>query len=700
MRLILRFGVTANAFALSLFWAVVTGFTSVSRTITISWRNDINLSYDALLDQFTSPETLLDLHKLSENELNELQTAATVAIDAYLDKELNTFFNRYCSNFIDPKFQQMQFDWLKYADAVTQQRYYDTFQESWHLLHGKIYPRSPIYFSIAEEYRINGHYLIWPNLKANATNNLYGLSVFVETLFNRGLYDHAEAFAVYMIFSLVPSIREDTITRHLNLEDLDSATFNQAVERALSRSYLVVMSVEKEKSNIHNSVIFGLVQMRKYQMLRDYNRVLFAKLKILLTIPSVPPHYDLGAHEREKLLLDIDAFIGFVDQNNKTTFTEEMFKEVGLPFYVAHQGLNDKLFQRKLSQLFIALCPELRHTSNHLSIISNSLQVLAKDVSIKIGILSAHFFNHSIGRILVETIIKMSLLQPAKYKIYAFYLTDAKSDDDSVTSLFVRYLGDNFFQLPSNIVDARAIITEKELDFLLFADLGMDVASYLLAHSRLALYQAAWWGHPLTSGLDSIDFFFGLDHELPTAGSLQYNEQLVRMKYVNTVPFPQKDIISGRDFAIRSEIGIPERADIVAILGRLFKFHPEYYRILAAILLRIKEQSEQDQLQFKKSRDIYIAVIAEQTMEFNHIFISRLKEQLMIQCTNSLDCEHSLLESVSRVRLVSYDAYWRLLLEAKLVLDTYPYGGNSTSRLFFDIVDDIFRGLLPLMTMC
>jgi hypothetical protein len=48
-----------------------------------------------------------------------------------------------------------------------------------------------------------------------------------------------------------------------------------------------------------------------------------------------------------------------------------------------------------------------------------------------------------------------------------------------------------------------------------------------------------WWGHPVTSGIiDHIDYFFGLDSEIYDSGMTQYTEQLVRMKYINTIPFP------------------------------------------------------------------------------------------------------------------------------------------------------------------
>ena len=52
------------------------------------------------------------------------------------------------------------------------------------------------------------------------------------------------------------------------------------------------------------------------------------------------------------------------------------------------------------------------------------------------------------------------------------------------------------------------------------------------------LLQAAWWGHPVTAGLPTIDYFFGLDEELVNAHE-EYSEQLVRMSVMHSAPLVQ-----------------------------------------------------------------------------------------------------------------------------------------------------------------
>jgi predicted O-linked N-acetylglucosamine transferase (SPINDLY family) len=43
----------------------------------------------------------------------------------------------------------------------------------------------------------------------------------------------------------------------------------------------------------------------------------------------------------------------------------------------------------------------------------------------------------------------------------------------------------------------------------------------------------------VTSGVESIDFFFGLDIEVPLAAEDYYSEQLIRMDIMNSAPIKQ-----------------------------------------------------------------------------------------------------------------------------------------------------------------
>ena len=61
----------------------------------------------------------------------------------------------------------------------------------------------------------------------------------------------------------------------------------------------------------------------------------------------------------------------------------------------------------------------------------------------------------------------------------------------------------------------------------------MDPVSYFLAFSRIAPVQVAWWGHPDTTGIPTIDYFVSSDIEVPGAQA-HYSEKLFKLKGLGT----------------------------------------------------------------------------------------------------------------------------------------------------------------------
>ena len=191
------------------------------------------------------------------------------------------------------------------------------------------------------------------------------------------------------------------------------------------------------------------------------------------------------------------------------------------PFHLSHQGLNDKSVQVLLSEAFSTLCPELLHTAANLPPPADKPAFRA---SLRIGFISAHFFEHSIGRILIGLIERMNSihlvvdegLPASKVEVFVFSVdrslaSDIPAEDisslqsrlprdgDQIVSLLSATIGDRYFRLPDNITTIRSFIEQTKLDFLMFADIGMDFSTYLLAFSRLAPFQVS--GNALLRGV-------------------------------------------------------------------------------------------------------------------------------------------------------------------------------------------------------
>ena len=88
---------------------------------------------------------------------------------------------------------------------------------------------------------------------------------------------------------------------------------------------------------------------------------------------------------------------------------------------------------------------------------------------------------------------------------------------------------DRFVQGPKPLASWMDDIAAARPDVLLYPEVGMDPTAAALASLRLAPVQIASWGHPVTTGLPTIDCFLsGMLLEGPDAEA-HYRERLVRL---------------------------------------------------------------------------------------------------------------------------------------------------------------------------
>jgi predicted O-linked N-acetylglucosamine transferase (SPINDLY family) len=196
----------------------------------------------------------------------------------------------------------------------------------------------------------------------------------------------------------------------------------------------------------------------------------------------------------------------------------------------SYQGLNDRILMEALHTLYLSLCPELEYVAPGLTVegwrpVDNAKTIRPTDgeenlteernaeadaepdlpksksgerqlPTIQVGLISTHFRDHSIGRILIRMIQEMQLF--LKVEVFVVLMdprTGKGGTEDGITNGFSQILGGQFLRVSTNPFQARRVVEALRLDVLIYADLGMDFDSYQLAFSRLAPIQAAWWGH-------------------------------------------------------------------------------------------------------------------------------------------------------------------------------------------------------------
>ncbi|MCH7988740.1 MAG: hypothetical protein IID46_06245, partial [Planctomycetes bacterium] len=236
-------------------------------------------------------------------------------------------------------------------------------------------------------------------------------------------------------------------------------------------------------------------------------------------------------------------------------------------FYLAYQGCEDRPLFEQFSRLY---------RSSHVPVCGTTVRKDSGDGRIRVGFASRYFKNHTIGRLMQGVIAGLS-----REDFHVTVLT-VENDYDEISE-FIRNHADDTVDLTQEIPEAIKRTVNQELDVLFYSDIGMDPITYALAHNRLAPVQCVTWGHPVTTGINTIDYFLSTELAETENAAEHYTEKLVRLKTLPTYFYrPQLETT----LKTRKEFGLPQRGAIYLCPQSLFKIHPEFDLILSEILRR------------------------------------------------------------------------------------------------------------------
>lgn len=241
-------------------------------------------------------------------------------------------------------------------------------------------------------------------------------------------------------------------------------------------------------------------------------------------------------------------------------------------FYLQYQGCNDLELQRQFGQLFhrvmAANYPDLQPPLAALK-----KQRIKNSRKIRVGYISHHFREHTIGKLFLGW-LKHS--NRDKFEIYCYY-TDRPVD--AMTAQFQQYC-DVFHHIPYAFAKTYQQISADALDILVFPDIGMCSDTDKIAGLRLAPIQCAAWGHPITTGLPTIDYYLTSDLMEPENAQSHYVEKLVRLPKIG-ICYPQPQIPDPRK--TRADFHLSDRSIIYLSCQSLYKYLPQYDYIFAEI---------------------------------------------------------------------------------------------------------------------
>lgn len=284
-----------------------------------------------------------------------------------------------------------------------------------------------------------------------------------------------------------------------------------------------------------------------------------------LALPIIPENSDQLHFARERLSSLLHKL---ARENLKLT---DPINEVGITnFTAAYQGMDDRKIQEDLASAYRAACPELNFSAPHIG-------QKRKPGRFRIGFISENLCSHTIGKLNRAMIIGLNKNQ---FEVFVFCPGKDKRWEDEIIVEISEAVEHIYFPAPT-LACTRAIIAEAALDILYFTDIGMEPLSYFLGFARLAPVQCVTWGHPVTTGIPTIDYFISSELTEPEKAENFYSEKLVRLEGFTT-DFVLPNIPHLRK--TRAEFGLQDRTNLYICPQSLFKFHPDFDEILGEIL--------------------------------------------------------------------------------------------------------------------
>lgn len=303
-------------------------------------------------------------------------------------------------------------------------------------------------------------------------------------------------------------------------------------------------------------------------------------------------------------------------------------------FYLCYQGENDRELQLKLAQVYRKI-----HQPRH-----REAPPPHGGKKTRVGFVSAFFREHTIGELNRGIIAHLDREQ---FEVFVFSV----GQHEDAVARFIRGHADHYQMLPATLAQAEEAIAQCRLDVLLYTDIGMEPFTYFLAFSRLAPVQCVTWGHPVTTGIDTIDYFVSSVHQEPEGAQAHYSEKLVLLDAIPAYYYrPQPPERSRR----REDFGLPRAARVYLCPQSLFKFHPDFDALLASLL--------------EADGDALLVLPEGQHRGWT--------EQLRARFARSLGAHAGRVRFLPRL---GYQDYLQLMRLCDVMLDPLHFGGGKTT---------------------
>jgi protein O-GlcNAc transferase len=242
-------------------------------------------------------------------------------------------------------------------------------------------------------------------------------------------------------------------------------------------------------------------------------------------------------------------------------------------FYLGYQGFNDRGLQSKygnfVHQILAASYPQWSEP--------RPMPPLAAGEKIRVGVLSGHLRGINFARWAIDWI---KHLNPTEFAVYSYHVG---SKVDQFTEQFAE-VSNAFHHLPDQFEVCCERVSVDNLHILIFPDIGGSPENTEFSGLRLAPVQCTAWGHPITSGLPTIDYYLSSELMEPENGQQHYRETLVRLPNIGLCypkPAPSDNPKN------RAEFGLRDDAIVYLCCQSPYKYQPQFDILLPQIAQQV-----------------------------------------------------------------------------------------------------------------
>jgi protein O-GlcNAc transferase len=242
------------------------------------------------------------------------------------------------------------------------------------------------------------------------------------------------------------------------------------------------------------------------------------------------------------------------------------------PFFLAYRHDDVCELMRSYGRIYATLMGKWQRDTGVVS----DTRARSMPSKLRIGLVSEYFRNHSVYNAITHGWLRR--LDRKRFSVDVFCL-GARTDSQTKAA---REMADHFEQGDRDLREWVRAIADRRPDVLIYPEVGMNPTTLQLASLRLARTQMVSWGHPVTSGLPTLDYFLSAAAFEPPDGAAHYTEQLVCLPNLGVCYERPEPPVATSETATPSD-----RGPVLICAGTPFKYSPEYDSVLPDIARRV-----------------------------------------------------------------------------------------------------------------